>query len=63
MNFPQINLNQMQKVRCFCARSVKRTNSDKQFDIVEKGDMSIFSARESNATVADILKTINLQEL
>ena len=30
MNFPQINLNQMQKVRCFSAGWVARTISDKQ---------------------------------
>ena len=69
MNFPQINLNQMQKVRCFSAGWVARTISDKQQQSCpsrywrEAGNVLSFSARESYATVSSILKTINLEEL
>ena len=68
MDFSQITLNQMQKVHCFSERSVTRTISDKQQKSYfsrhwrEAEHMLLLSAGESYATVANILKTINLEE-
>ena len=70
MNFPQINLNQMQKVQRKMGRTHyfrQATTIMPQSTFMRSGEYNVialfFSARESYVTVVSILKTINLEEL